>query len=114
MSFSPMSSQNLKKKCQTHLCVCLCLCMCTEAVPSTCREGAWSLGTGVRDGYEPPCGCWKLNPGPLQEKLMLLTTGPSFQLPYQTADFGDTFLLPNFLCVSLTYGKNLSPLSLLS
>ena len=22
-----------------------------------------SPGTGVTDGYEPPCGCWEWNPG---------------------------------------------------
>jgi len=30
-------------------------------------------------GCEPPCGCWELNSGPLEEKTMLLTTEPSLQ-----------------------------------
>ena len=33
----------------------------------------------VTDGCEPTCGCWDLNPGPLQEQQVLLTTEPSLQ-----------------------------------
>ena len=33
----------------------------------------------IRDGCEPPCGCWELNSGPLQEQSVLLTTEPSLQ-----------------------------------
>jgi len=32
-------------------------------------------GTGVRGGYEPPCGDWELSSGPLEEQPVLLTTG---------------------------------------
>ena len=28
---------------------------------------------------EPPCGCWELNSGPLEEQAMLLTSEPSLQ-----------------------------------
>ena len=35
----------------------------------------------VTDGCEPPCGCWELNSGPLEEQAMLLTTEPSLQHP---------------------------------
>jgi hypothetical protein len=28
---------------------------------------------------EPPCGCWELNSGPLEEQSILLTTKPSLQ-----------------------------------
>ena len=31
------------------------------------------------DGCEPPCGCWELNSGPLEEQSVLLTTEPSLQ-----------------------------------
>ena len=34
----------------------------------------------VTDGCEPPCGCWDLNSGPLEEQLALLTTEPAHQL----------------------------------
>ena len=30
-------------------------------------------------GYEPPCGCWELNSGPLEEQPVLLTSEPSLQ-----------------------------------
>ena len=28
------------------------------------------------DGCEPPCGCWELNSGPLEEQSVLLTAEP--------------------------------------
>jgi hypothetical protein len=31
-------------------------------------------GMGVTNGCEPPYGFYKLNPGPLQEQYLLLTT----------------------------------------
>jgi hypothetical protein len=31
------------------------------------------------DGCEPPCGCWDLNSGPLEEQSALLTAEPSHQ-----------------------------------
>jgi len=33
----------------------------------------------ITDGCEPPCGCWKLNSGPLEEQSVLLPTEPSLQ-----------------------------------
>ena len=30
----------------------------------------------ITDGCEPPCGCWKLNSGPLEEQSVLLTSEP--------------------------------------
>jgi hypothetical protein len=33
----------------------------------------------IIDGYEPPCGCWELNSGPLEEQSLLLTVEPSLQ-----------------------------------
>jgi hypothetical protein len=33
----------------------------------------------ITDGCEPPCGCWELNSGPLEEQLALPTTKPSPQ-----------------------------------
>lgn len=36
-------------------------------------------GTRVRDICEPPYGCWKSNPSPLEEKLVLLTAEPALQ-----------------------------------
>ena len=33
----------------------------------------------IIDGCEPPCGCWDLNSGPLEEQSVLLTTESSLQ-----------------------------------
>ena len=44
-------------------------------------EGVRSPGTGFSDSCELPCGCWELNPGPLEEQSVLLTAEPSLQPP---------------------------------
>lgn len=36
------------------------------------------LGTGIRNGCEPTCGSWKLNPDPLDEQPVFLTAQSSF------------------------------------
>jgi hypothetical protein len=33
----------------------------------------------ITDGCEPPCGCWDLNSGPLEEQSVHLTAEPSLQ-----------------------------------
>jgi len=33
----------------------------------------------ITDGCEPPCGCWELNSGPLEEQRVILTSEPSLQ-----------------------------------
>jgi hypothetical protein len=33
------------------------------------------------NGCEPPCGCWELNSGRLEEQSVLLTAEPSLQPP---------------------------------
>ena len=43
---------------------------------SACQKTAPDL---ITDGCVPPCGCWELNSGPLEEQTMLLTTEPSLQ-----------------------------------
>lgn len=45
--------------------------------PQRPEEGSASPGTEVADGCEQPCGCWKLNVGPLASQSVLLTTEPS-------------------------------------
>lgn len=35
-------------------------------------EGVGPPGTGVMGGCEPLCGCWELNPSPLQEQQVFL------------------------------------------
>lgn len=36
------------------------------------------------DSHEPPCDCWAVNSGPMEEWPVLLTSEPSFQLPKTT------------------------------
>jgi hypothetical protein len=33
----------------------------------------------LSDGYQPPCGCWELNSGPLEEQPVLLISEPFLQ-----------------------------------
>jgi hypothetical protein len=40
------------------------------------EESIRSPGPGVTYGCEPPCGCWELYLGPLEEQLVLLITEP--------------------------------------
>ena len=35
----------------------------------------------ISDGCEPPCDCWELNSGPMEEQPLLLTNEPSLQPP---------------------------------
>lgn len=35
------------------------------------EEGLRSAGSRVTDGGEPPCGCWEVNPVPVQEQRVL-------------------------------------------
>ena len=37
----------------------------------------------ITDDCEPPCCCWELNTGPLDEQSVLLTTEPSLQPPLE-------------------------------
>ena len=59
-----------------------CMHVCAPYVCCACRgqkESAGSLGTGVTDGCEPPCACWELTLGSLEEQPVLLTTESSLQ-----------------------------------
>ena len=57
--------------------VLACIYVCAQCLrrPEGCVR---SPGTGVAGG-EPPCGCWKLNSGPLWEQSVLLTAEHSLQ-----------------------------------
>lgn len=45
------------------------------------HQGISFLGTGAMDGCDPAIGCWKLNQGPLEKQIELLTTKPFLQPP---------------------------------
>ncbi len=44
------------------------------------RDRTTGVSNPITDGCEPPCGCWELNSGPLEEQSVLLTSEPSLQL----------------------------------
>jgi hypothetical protein len=52
------------------------LCALVFCLHAYLCESAGSFGTGVIDSCELPCGCWEVNPGPLEEQPMLLTDEP--------------------------------------
>ena len=59
-------------------------------------EGQKGAPDFIADGCEPPCGCWELNSGPLEEQAMLLTAEPSLQ-PQNKSFLKDVFLLFFFI-----------------
>ena len=54
-----------------YVCTVHCSCLHTH------QKRASDL---ITNGYEPRCGCWELNSGPLEEQSVLLDTEPSLQL----------------------------------
>ena len=60
------SSVNLGKMCKCS--TCRYTRVCQKRAPDH-----------ITDGHEPPCGCWELNSGPLDEQSVLLTAEPSLQ-----------------------------------
>ena len=65
------------------MCVCvflrfiylLCIQCCGYIYTCIPKEGTRSY----YDGFEPPCGCWELYSGPMEEHPVLLTNEPSLQ-----------------------------------
>lgn len=60
------------------------------------KEAMGSPGTEVTGSCEWSCGCWEINPGPLEKLPMLLTVEPSLQAPSQTFKLFWNILLPIF------------------
>jgi hypothetical protein len=56
------------------------LCKVYRVFPACKSAGQKRVPDIIIDGYEPPCGCWELNSGPLEEQTVL-TSKPSFQPP---------------------------------
>jgi hypothetical protein len=48
-------------------------------VHCSCLQTHQKLSDPITVGCEPPCGCWELNSGPLEEQSVLLPTEPSLQ-----------------------------------
>lgn len=61
---------------------CMYVCLCTACILCLRKPegGVRFLGSFVTDNHhEPPYGCQKLNPVPLEEQSVLLTAEPSLQ-----------------------------------
>jgi hypothetical protein len=56
---------------KNRLFVCL-FCALVFCLRVCLYEGVRSPGTGIVDSCELSCGCWELNPGPLEEQPVLL------------------------------------------
>ena len=52
----------------------------------------------ITDGCEPPCDCWELNSGPLEEQAMLLTISPAPKKMYSLL----LFLLSMFISLNVS------------
>jgi hypothetical protein len=48
-------------------------------VHCSCQTHQKRASDPITDGFEPPCGCWELNPGPLEEQSVLLAAESSLQ-----------------------------------
>jgi hypothetical protein len=57
-------------------CVCDCFVLFYCSCLQTPQKRASDL---IRDGCEPPCGCWDLNSGPSEDQWVLLNAEPSLQ-----------------------------------
>jgi hypothetical protein len=63
--------------------MCRSILPASMCVPGTCGSQKKVIQLprpGVTEGCNPPCGSWELNPGPLEEQLVLFTAKPSFPL----------------------------------
>ena len=69
---------------------------CAYLGPVEVRRGYQVPGTGDKDGYELPCGCWEWSPGPLQKQRVCLTED-QFLSPYLLIFFKDFTFIFNFM-----------------
>jgi hypothetical protein len=89
------------KESRSEVCVCVCVSVCVFMEQSSCLSLFFFLkiylfniqcstlyclqthqkraSDPITEGCEPPCGCWELNSGPLEEESVLLTAEPSLQ-----------------------------------
>jgi hypothetical protein len=53
--------------------LCVSVSACVYMEHTVLQSPEKGIGFPGWYGCEPPCGCWELNPGPLQEQQVLLT-----------------------------------------
>jgi hypothetical protein len=76
----------------------LCVRLYTMYACSACegqKRASDTPRTGITGGCKPQCGCWELNPGPLQEQLVAVGAlgGLVFPLSSPLFSFFPSFLL---------------------
>ena len=54
-------------------------CMSVPPLSLCQRRPEEGVRSHTTDGCEPPCGCWELSLGPLEEQPVGLTSEPSLQ-----------------------------------
>lgn len=59
----------------------MCMSACTSMLWRQ-EEGIGSLGTGITNNYEPPCGCWDVTWGPLEDHLLVTEPYPHLSKLY--------------------------------
>lgn len=57
--------------CISALPACIYVCHVCVWCPQRSEGGIRSLGTEISDVCKPPCGCWVLNLGPVEERVVL-------------------------------------------
>ena len=77
ISFSLPYLEMIFKQAFLPLIILTFIFMCIGALPVCISEGVRSPRTEATDRCELPRGCWELNPGPLEEQPVFLTTEPS-------------------------------------
>jgi hypothetical protein len=85
-----------------YLFVCLFIYLFSiydELLSSDTQKGALDP---VTDGCEPPCGCWELNSGPLEEQSVLLSAEASLQPHAHTSSAVHTHLQCTHICSAHT------------
>ena len=50
------------------------VCISVNHMYAVPKDGVGSPGTGVTSSCLLPCGCWELNPGPLEQQTVLPST----------------------------------------
>ena len=55
------------------------------------------------DCCEPPCGCWDLNSGPLEEQSVLLIAEPSRQPHFSSRFSVSSFMLKSLIHLDLSF-----------
>jgi hypothetical protein len=67
------------------------------------RRQHWII---VTDGCEPPCGCWELNSGPLEEQSVLLTPELSLQTTIFSLGSADYIFVKRSMDPSINISQN--------